>query len=174
MLELKYYLVILPLVFLAGFVDSVAGGGGLISLPSYLLVGVPIHLASGTNKVVACVGTLFSSGKYLQNGNVKIKAAVSAAIGSLIGSYFGTNLAVYLDEKTLNTVVLCALPLVAIFVATNKGFGETSRSKNISLTKELITCFVIGLVVGCYDGLIGPGTGTFLLLAFCAFWATTF
>jgi uncharacterized membrane protein YfcA len=167
---LKMCLVVCPLVFLAGFVDSVAGGGGLISLPAYLLVGLPAHTAAGTNKVVACIGTTFAAGKYIRSGNVKIKLALLAAAGALAGSYLGTRAAVHLDDGTLKLVILCALPLVAVFMAVKKDFGRENSRPPKAWTKkqEAVLCAAIGLVIGCYDGLVGPGTGTFLMLAFTA------
>ena len=167
---LKMCLVVCPLVFLAGFVDSVAGGGGLISLPAYLLVGLPAHTAAGTNKVVACIGTTFAAGKYIRSGNVRIKLALLAAAGALAGSYLGTKAAVHLDDGTLKLVILCALPLVAVFMALKKDFGREDSRPPKAWTKkqEAALCAAIGLVIGCYDGLVGPGTGTFLMLAFTA------
>ena len=73
---LQTCLIVCPLVFLAGFVDSVAGGGGLISLPAYLFVGLPPHIASGTNKIVNSTGTALAAWKYYQSGNVKVKLAL--------------------------------------------------------------------------------------------------
>jgi uncharacterized membrane protein YfcA len=166
---LKMCLVICPLVFLAGFVDSVAGGGGLISLPAYLLVGLPAHTAAGTNKVVACIGTSFAAGRYIKNGTVKIRLALISAAGAMAGSYLGTRAAVRLNDETLKLVILCALPAVAAFMALKKDFGrETAPRRERTPKTEALLCAVIGLVIGCYDGLVGPGTGTFLMLAFTA------
>ncbi|MCR5825176.1 MAG: TSUP family transporter, partial [Oscillospiraceae bacterium] len=78
---LKTCLIVCPLVFLAGFVDSVAGGGGIISLPAYLMAGLPAHLAAGTNKVVNGCGTLTATVRYFRNGSVRLRAAVAAALG---------------------------------------------------------------------------------------------
>lgn len=79
------------MLFLAGFVDSVAGGGGLISLPSYLFVGVPIHLAAGTNKVVNAIGTGTATWKYLRSGKVDLRTALWAAVGALAGGALGAD-----------------------------------------------------------------------------------
>ena len=84
-MDMGTYLIVCPLVFLAGFVDSVAGGGGTISLPAYLMAGIPAHLAAGTNKVVNCCGTLIATAKYFQNGKVRLRAAVIAALGAFSG-----------------------------------------------------------------------------------------
>lgn len=166
---LRTCLIVCPLVFLAGFVDSVAGGGGIISIPAYLLAGVPTRLALGTNKLVNCFGTGLSVGKYLKNGKVRLRVAVISALGSILGSFVGTRLALLVREQTLRVAVLVALPCVALFLCFNRGFGSEGRERDLSPAASAAVSLAIGLVIGCYDGLIGPGTGTFLILAFTAF-----
>ena len=80
------FLIICPLVFLAGFVDSVAGGGGVISIPAYLLAGIPMKIAAGTNKFANGFGTALASWRYARSGNVNWLCAIPAAVGSLAGS----------------------------------------------------------------------------------------
>lgn len=161
------YLIVLPLVFLAGFVDSVAGGGGVISLPAYLLAGMPMKMAAGTNKVAAGCGTALASYKYARSGNVDWLCAIPAGICSLIGSAIGTSLAVYMREDILQTIILISLPIVAIFLFFSGNFG-TSEKPPKSKRATIAIASVIGLAIGCYDGLVGPGTGTFLTLCFSA------
>lgn len=88
------YLIVCPLVFLAGFVDAIAGGGGLISLPAYIIAGVPAHFALGTNKLASAMGTTVSTARYLKNGYLKgrqmVKMAACASIVSLAGSAIGS------------------------------------------------------------------------------------
>ena len=79
-------IVVLPLIFLGGFVDSVAGGGGLITLPAYLMAGIPAHLAMGTNKVVNGTGTALASFKYFRGGKVLLRPAIVSGIGALLGA----------------------------------------------------------------------------------------
>ena len=86
---LKTCLIVCPLVFLAGFVDSVAGGGGIISLPAYLMAGLPAHLAAGTNKGVNGCGTLMATVKYFRSGKVRLRPAAAAALGALAGAALG-------------------------------------------------------------------------------------
>lgn len=159
------FMIICPLVFLAGFVDSVAGGGGVISLPAYLLAGIPIKLAAGTNKFVNGCGTALACYNYSKSGNVNWVAALPAAVFSLLGSVIGTNLAVYMPDKLLKTIVLIALPLVAIALFLTKT-KDNDAEKPFSKQKAMILAGIIGLIIGLYDGLIGPGTGTFLTIAF--------
>ena len=117
-------LVVLPLIFLGGFVDSVAGGGGLITLPAYLMAGIPAHLAAGTNKVVNGCGTLTATTKYFRSGKILLRPAIVAAVGALIGSALGTELAAVISEKALETLMLVALPCVAVFLTVKKDFGK--------------------------------------------------
>lgn len=160
-------LIACPLVFIAGFVDSVAGGGGIISIPAYLLAGMPTYLALGTNKIVACMGTALSSVKYFRSGRVVVRIAALAAVGSLIGSFFGTNLALLIPERILRMVLLVALPVVAIFLIRRREFGkDESQRKVMAPHKEMGLALGTGVTIGLYDGLIGPGTGTFFILAF--------
>ena len=164
---LKLCLAICPLVFLAGFVDSIAGGGGLISLPAYLVMGLPPHLAAGTNKVVSGLGALTASGKYIKSGRIWLDLAIFSALGALAGSFIGTRIALMLSGSALKLVILCALPIVAVIMMirrnTDRPEGSLhSRGKAV----DRLLCTLIGLVIGCYDGLIGPGTGTFMILAF--------
>lgn len=165
---LKMCAVVCPLVFLAGFVDSAVGGGGLISLPAYLFVGLPVHIASGTNKVVNATGTALASWRYFKNGKVQVKPALIAAAGALLGSTIGTRIALYLDQDILQTVILIILPVVAVILAIKKDFGKEGSTplRNWSKTAEMGISLAIGLFIGAYDGMIGPGTGTFMMMAF--------
>lgn len=163
---LRICLIVCPLVFLAGFIDSVAGGGGIISIPAYFLAGLPTRTALGTNKCAMFCGTSLSAYKYIKSGKVIMKIAVVSALGSLAGSSIGTSLALIIPENVLKTVLMCVLPLVAIFLFAKKDFGATQVETNFSTLKTVCLAFLIGLFIGCYDGLIGPGTGTFLIMAF--------
>ena len=165
-------IVVLPLIFLGGFVDSVAGGGGLITLPAYLMAGIPAHLAAGTNKVVNGCGTLTATTKYFRSGKILLRPAIAAAVGALIGSALGTELAAVISEKTLETLMLIALPCVSGFLTVKKDFGKDIPAEErpvYSVRREVVTAALIGLVFGCYDGLLGPGTGTFMILGFTGF-----
>ena len=162
----RILLIVCPLVFTAGFVDAIAGGGGIISLPAYLFAGLPVHFAAGCNKFSASFGTIIAAKKYFNSGKMNFKIALYSGIGAILGAWLGTNLALYIDEKTLEGLLLLALPLVAFFLATQKGFGKEVLQKDYTHKKQAVLSLIIGLTVGAYDGLIGPGTGTFLILAF--------
>lgn len=165
---LKMCLIVCPLIFLGGFVDSVAGGGGLITLPAYMMAGVPVHFAAGTNKVVNGIGTAAATVKYFRSGKIRLSVALPAAAGALIGGYLGAEIAKLLSDSLLQGLMLVALPVVAVFLVLKKDFGQETGKMTRGRTYELLVSLGIGLVIGCYDGMIGPGTGTFLIMAFTA------
>ena len=139
-------IVVLPLIFLGGFVDSVAGGGGLITLPAYLMAGIPAHLAAGTNKVVNGCGTLTATTKYFRSGKILLRPAIAAAVGALIGSALGTEVAAVISEKTLETLMLIALPCVAVFLTVKKDFGKDIPAEErpvYSVRREVVTAALI-------------------------------
>ena len=168
---LQTCLIVCPLVFLAGFVDSVAGGGGLISLPAYLFVGLPAHIASGTNKVVNGMGTALATWRYYKSGNIRLKPAILAAVGAIAGSAIGTQIALHINAEVFRVLLLIALPLVALLISFKKDFGtdQTIDDELLESSANRLICLLIGIAVGCYDGMIGPGTGTFLIMAFTIF-----
>lgn len=103
-------------VFCASFMDAIGGGGGIISLPSYLLAGIPVHFALGTNKLSSCIGTVASTVRYVKNGYVDWLLAIPSIILALVGAHFGTKLQLTVDEKYLKLMLLVALPIIAVIL----------------------------------------------------------
>ena len=162
-------------VFMAGFVDSIAGGGGLISLPAYFAAGLPAHAALATNKFSSFMGTLAATYRYYRAGRMQLKLGLSAAAGALIGSAGGSRVALLLDGKTINTLVLVLIPAVLVFFILKDRIFRSSNPNTEKIERprdtkrDAIISFTIGAAVGFYDGLFGPGTGTFLTLGFNVF-----
>ncbi len=164
---LQTLLIVCPLIFIAAFVDAVAGGGGLISLPAYLLAGLPPHNAMATNKVASPIGSLAATISYLAKGKMNLLIGAAAAAGALAGAAGGSSLVLYMSEKLLKTIILVALPVVAAFIFTQKNLGaDDSVPKAYPIWKKVLYAAVIGVILGFYDGMVGPGTGTFMLIAF--------
>lgn len=164
-LSIRTYLIVLPMVFLAALVDSIGGGGGLISLPAYTLAGLDYGLASGCNKFSACFGTLSSVLRYLKGGKILWKPALAAALGALPGAWLGTYISMLLSSRFMHIFMICATPVVGVLVVLKKDANADPKP----VTKlTLLMCFLSGLIVGVYDGFFGPGTGTFLILLFTA------
>lgn len=160
----QMFAIVCPLAFLAGFVDSVAGGGGLISLPAYYLAGLPPVLAAGTNKLSASIGTVAACARFIISKKVDWWVAVLAALGAAPGSWLGTMLLQHIPEAAVRWMMIGAIPLVAL-VVLRKGKTLQAAPKVSPALLRPVSC-LIGLVVGFYDGLVGPGTGTFLILLF--------
>ncbi|MDO4559850.1 MAG: TSUP family transporter [bacterium] len=154
------------LVFLAGFVDASAGGGGIISLPAYIFTGMPAHFALGCNKFSSSCGTTLAVFKFWRGGAVNIRAAALAAAGSFIGSAVGAKTALALSDQTLKTMLLVILPCAAVIIFLKRNLGDCDRSAEVDRGRAAALAFLIGLLIGGYDGLFGPGTGTFAIIAF--------
>ena len=152
-------------VFFASFMDAIAGGGGIISVPTYLLAGVPMHMALGTNKVSSGIGTAVSTARFIKNGYIDWKLGIPSVALALVGSFVGTSIQLMIDEVYLQYLLLIVLPVVAFVVLRQRQFpeerGEIDRRKQCSIV------WLASFVVGAYDGFYGPGTGTFLLLIYC-------
>jgi len=154
-------------VFLASFVDAIGGGGGIISVPSYLLAGIPPHLALGTNKLSSTLGTIASAARFTKNGFADWGLAIPSVILAILGGYIGTSLQLMVDESILKYMLLLVLPAVAVVLLKQKTLRETRGEMNIWKRRAIV--WGASLALGAYDGFYGPGTGTFLLLIFCNF-----
>ncbi len=167
---LQAYLIICPLVFLGGFVDSVAGGGGLITLPAYMLAGIPVHMSMGTNKIAASLGGLTATLQYIRSGKINFSIAIPAAIFAFLGGQAGASTAMLLSDDFLNVMMLIVLPVVAIFLTIKKDLGsDEAVPRDISRKEQYLIASLIGFFIGMYDGMVGPGTGTFMIMLFSAF-----
>lgn len=166
-INLITFLIVCPLVFLAGVIDSIAGGGGLISLPAYLIAGIPPHYALGTNKLSSCIGTFASTARYIKNKSVNYRIGAVSVILALAGSFLGAILALMVSESVIKNLLLFVLPFTAFFVLKNKKTDDNRAPLSDKLT-FLIACMA-SFVIAVYDGFYGPGTGTFLILCYTVF-----
>lgn len=156
------YLVVCPLVFLGGFVDAIAGGGGLISLPAYMIVGLNPIDAIGTNKFSASCGTFVATMRYSRCGFIHWRELIPAVIVALIGSWIGARLALLVENDIFKVIMLVVLPLTAVFVLNKKTLSKYRSPYPGRKTITIIS--ILALLMGVYDGFYGPGTGTFLML----------
>jgi len=169
-----YDLSILKLIFIAcamffaGFVDSIAGGGGCISLPAYLLLGLPTQTAFACNKTSACIGTSVATYKYFKSGNINLKITLISAISGIIGSNIAARIVFMLEPALFQKIIVCVTPFAAAFLLLKKDFGTEDASETISAKKIWLVSILTGLVLGLYDGLVGPGTGTFAIMIFAS------
>lgn len=163
------FLIVCPLAMLAGFIDSIAGGGGMISLPAYYLAGLPPALASGTNKLSAMMGTSLATASYAKAGKLDHAVGIPAAAGALVCSALGALLMAALPPNVIRILVLDAIPVAAVFTLRGRKRRGTPKVRSAEATRWISVA--IGCGVGFYDGLVGPGTGTFLILLFLQIFA---
>ncbi len=159
------YLIVCPLVFLAGFVDSIAGGGGLISLPAYMFAGIPVHNAIATNKLSSSTGTVVSTARLIKNKKVDWGFVPGTVIGALIGSVAGGESGVDHQRPYFENGIGCDPADRSFCVLRDKNM-DVEVPVGMTKNKQYLIAIVCSLVIGCYDGFYGPGTGTFLLLVF--------
>lgn len=170
MSTIQMILIVGPLVFFASLVDAIAGGGGLISMPAYLLSGMPIHMAYGSNKFSAGIGTLSSAYRFLKNGKIHLKVTILSAVSAFIGSNLGAQLALSLSATILSILMTALLPFIAVFVLFNKNKDCDENTLDTHNAIFIIALSImIGFFGGLYDGFIGPGAGTFIILAYTTF-----
>ncbi|MDR2909181.1 MAG: TSUP family transporter [Oscillospiraceae bacterium] len=160
-------LIICPLAFLGAVIDAIAGGGGLITLPAYYMAGLPIHFAMGTNKFSASLGGLIGTLRFVKNKSIHYPTALPAALMALPGSAAGARLALLTGERTLRVLLLIALPVLAFILLRGDFFKNLPEgNRALPLRRALPISLLIGFILGGYDGFFGPGTGTFITLAF--------
>ena len=157
------FLIVCPLAFIAGFVDSIAGGGGLISLPAFFFAGLPVHNAIATNKLSSTMGTTIATIRYAINGYMVKEFVIVGVACGLAGSWGGSNLALLASDTVIQVLMLIALPFIAFFVLKTKNL-DAFAGDPLPKRKALAITAAIALVIGVYDGFYGPGTGTFLML----------
>jgi len=157
----EMYAIVCPLIFLAATIDAIGGGGGLISLPAYMMAGLNPVLASGSNKFSASFGTLIASLKFIRSGKMLWKPSLMAVLGALPGAFLGAELLAMVPEDFVQKFMLIAIPVVAVVLLFKRNFPAESKNMNGG---RLAACFGIGLACGIYDGFFGPGTGTILIM----------
>lgn len=168
-LTASMFVIVCPLLFLAGFVDSIGGGGGLISLPAYLMAGLPAHAAVATNKLGAFGGSMTATVRYIKNKCVSLRLAVPSVIAAILGSASGARLSLMVDEKVMSYILIVILPLSALLVLNKKLFNDNGSDVVTLDRRTYVTAVAAAFIIGAYDGFYGPGTGTFLIIAFTAF-----
>ncbi|WP_455357355.1 sulfite exporter TauE/SafE family protein [Streptomyces sp. SYSU K217416] len=154
----------------AGWIDAVVGGGGLLLLPALLLglPNVPAAHILGTNKAVAIVGTSGAAVTYVRKAPVDVKIAVRIGLAALAGSMTGAFFAAGINSEVLRPVIMVVLLGVAAFVMLRPAFGTAPAAGPATRRRIVAAILLAGVGIGFYDGLFGPGTGTFLVLALTA------
>ena len=166
-LSIITFLIVCPLTFLGGFVDAVAGGGGLISLPAYMIAGLPVHNAIATNKLSSGMGTTVATYRLASLGYIPWRKAALCIVMAIRGSSTGAKLAWMVDADLFKKLMLVIIPATAIYVMRNKNMDEPKEP--LGDRQTVIRASLVALLIGVYDGFYGPGTGTFLILLLSGF-----
>ena len=156
------FFILAILCFIGAFIDSVAGGGGLISLPAYMASGLPPHFALGTNKLSGFFSSLGSSINYALSGKVNWSLIKKLSFFSFLGSYLGVNTILNTKPDYINYIVLVALVLVLIYTLVHKNMGDISEYSGLN-KKNITLGIFMAFGIGFYNGFLGPGTGSFLV-----------
>lgn len=159
--------------FLAAFIDSIAGGGGLLTVPALMAAGLPPHLTLGTNKFSASNASLTSTITFLKSNKIQLSLIKYILPFSFFGAALGVTTVLQINEKHLRIIILILLVFVALNTLFNNKIGAKNEFKGVT-TKTIIIGCIIGFVVGFYDGFFGPGTGSILLFSFIKFFKFDF
>jgi uncharacterized membrane protein YfcA len=163
-------IILAVLAFVAGFIDAVVGGGGLIQLPALLIQFPQTNLPTlfGTNKIAALSGTIIAAIQYAKKVKFNLALLLIISLFAYLASGAGAKIVSLLDVQMLKPIILIILIAIAIYTIFKKDLGAI-QLKQISLKKQMIYGSFIGIIVGFYDGFFGPGTGSFLVLGFVLF-----
>jgi uncharacterized membrane protein YfcA len=168
---METYIIVLLCVaaFAAGFIDAIVGGGGLIQTPAglILLPNLPVSTVIGTLKIPAFSGTSFAAYQYLKKVTMEWKLLVIMMAVALPAAFIGSILLTYMSNDFMKPLLLFILSLLVIYTYAKKNFGQ-HIAKDVSKITQIWNAVLISIVVGFYDGFIGPGTGSFLVVAFIA------
>ncbi len=166
-ISIEHMIILCIAAFVAGFVDAIVGGGGLIQTPAALIVlrEFSVVNAIASIKIPAFSGTLFAAIQYTKRVKLNITLTVVMCTIAFFASFAGSQLLMVVSNSFMKPVLLIVLICVAIYTYTKKDFGQ-HEAKEHSVKREFLYAIAISLVIGFYDGFIGPGAGSFLILLF--------
>lgn len=162
-LELFTYIILFGVSILAGFIDAIAGGGGIITIPALLAAGIPPHEALATNKLQGTFGSGMASLNFIRKGFISLNEVWVGICYTFLGAILGTYAVLLIDPDFLAKLIL--LMLLAIFLYTLFSPNMGAIDKRALISKNLFF-LIFGLAIGFYDGFFGPGTGSFWTIAF--------
>lgn len=166
--SISIILIIMALGFLAAFIDAVVGGGGLISIPTLLAVGLPPSIALGTNKLASVFGSMTSAIRFIRSGKVDLKLVGRLFVPVFILAMLGVSLATFLPAQLLKPIVIVILTLVLLYTIFKKDWGDVRRVQSFTVKKALLITVLLSLI-GFYDGFLGGGTGSFMMFILLLF-----
>lgn len=148
--------------FLSAFVDAIAGGGGMISIPAYFIVGFPADATLGTNKLSATSGSLVSTIRFAKSGKTDKEILKYILPFSFLGAILGVKTVLLIDPDALKPIVLTLLLAVGVYSVFSKDMGMEDNFQGAN-KKNIVLGSILGFIMGFYDGFFGPGTGSFII-----------
>lgn len=161
--EIWQFIVFFVVAFVGGFIDAIAGGGGLICLPVLMMMGVPAHTALATNKLQGSFGTLSATINFALKGYIDFKEIFLGIVFTFIGACLGTTLILFLDAGFLNYLIPILLFIVFVYTIFSPNLGKVEKDSKMSARAFYL---IFGLILGFYDGFFGPGAGSFWIFVF--------
>ena len=161
-LEIWQFALLFAAAFFSGFVDAICGGGGMITIPALLAVGVAPHAALATNKFQASFGSFTAAANFALKGYVDFKEIILGVIFTLLGAAFGTFIVLLIDSKFLNYIIPFLLLALLVYMIFSPNLGQEERTPKLDAKLFYV---VFGFLLGFYDGFFGPGTGSFWTFA---------
>ncbi|MCU9997984.1 TSUP family transporter [[Pasteurella] aerogenes] len=162
-LSLQILAILFVVACVAGFIDAIAGGGGLITIPALLMAGLPPAMALGTNKLQSCGGSFSASLYFLRQKAVNLKEIWLLILMTFIGAVLGTILIQLVDSSLIKRAIPFLVLAIGLYFLLTPSLGEEDRQKRVSYG---VFAFTAGFGIGFYDGFFGPGTGSMFSLAF--------
>ncbi len=153
--------------FVAGFIDAVVGGGGLVIVPFFLITfpKLPLQVVFGTNKIAGFSGTTVAALQYMRRIKFNVTLILTVSFVAFVAAFFGAQTVSMINSETLKPFVLMILILIAVYTFFKKDLGSV-QTKTLPFWKQMLYGSLFAIIIGFYDGFFGPGTGSFLVLAF--------
>lgn len=157
---------LVPLLLVAGVLDGIAGGGGIIALPAYLLTGMPPQNAYACNKIQSCLGTSTSCAKFVKDKYIDFKAVLFALPFAVGASYIATRLVISIPDELIKIIICCCLPIPVALMFFKRKLSAGSVERHAISVKVALLSMLSGTILGVYDGIFGPGGGTIAIMLF--------
>ena len=157
---------LVPLLFIAGVIDGIAGGGGIIALPAYLLTGMPVHSAYACNKLQSGLGTSASAFKYIKDGYADIKTTLCAIPFTIAASMLMTRVVIGLNADVVKLIIAICIPIAAALMFLKRFLSPKTVKRQELSWRTVSLSMLCGALLGTYDALFGPGGGTIAMILF--------
>lgn len=169
--EPSMLLILVGVAVVAGIIDTLAGGGGLLTVPALLFAGIPPHMALGTNRLQACVGEFTAAARFKQQGAFEVEHLPLGLLFTTIGAVLGTLLVNWLPKEMLEKILPVMMVCITVYSIFSKSLSRKHAVK--ALISSPVFMISMGILIGFYNGFFGPGTGSLWILAFIILLGTT-